>query len=247
MPRRSEKESVIGRSMLSIISKGVAADQLTTAREDLNVWMHKDPMNFIRAKDPETGKHIITTQDERDARNPFKPVPYHKPYVGLYVGRLFSERLLVVEKSRQMMATTLTCLGILYETTSIGGRRSIISKVTEDEAKTILRDKIRGPWERAPQWWRELNPLTDKPGDRAFCKKQRSMIVAAAMNMANREARGNTASWIFVDEAAFQDAVRAIVDAVMPMAARLTLVTTPDISTIGGRFVRAVIYDEDLS
>jgi hypothetical protein len=63
------------------------------------------------------------------------------------------------------------------------------------------------------------------------------------MNFADADARGATASLIFVDEAAYQDLFPAIYRAVLPMASRLWAVTTANIGNPGADFFKQLVFD----
>jgi hypothetical protein len=194
--------------------------------------------------DPLTNQPIYWTQDERDDRLPIKPFPAHQEYVFHTVDWLFRYGLIFIHKSRQMYVSTLTLAYIMWHCMFVDARRWLISKVTEDEAKELLRDKIRFPYLHLPEWFKELYPATDKPEDRMVFGATRSRILAVAENAAVRELRGGTASGLLVDEMAFQREAPQMWTAAQPMAARIIGVSTPNIGNPGARFMKKMVFEE---
>jgi len=221
----------------------------------------KHPWHFISAKDPITGNPVINTKDEIEGK--VRPYPAEKEYLKELVNDLRQDdiryrveetgkkikiaNVFLIHKSRQMIVTTTCMLVCLWEILFREAQRVILSKVTEDDAKEILRDKLRSPWANMPHWIKKALPLTQKPEGRATAEKTGSYVLAAAENAAERECRGGTASRLVIDEAAFQDRTKDIFDAGVPMARRITIITTPLPGSPGGKFVRSCIFDEDVS
>jgi hypothetical protein len=191
------------------------------------------------ARDPLTGLPLITTKDELDKRAPFKGFP-DKEYLRNLIDCYYTERDVMVEKSRQMIISTATCLYILWETLFLQGRRWLISKTKEQDGIELIRDKIRGPWARAPEWFKAKHPITPGPQRQVYAKKSDSYITAVTENVANRTARGGTASGFFLDEAAFQQYTRDIYAAARPMADKIIMVSTPSMGP-GGIFMRGML------
>lgn len=222
----------------------------TPAQQQLIHHMSQHPWNFLSAQDPETGKAIIRTKDE--IAGAIRPYPLVKKYLRNLVDSLVQDSydetgavdVLIIHKSRQMIVTTTCMLVCLWELLFRAAQRIILSKVTEDDAKEILRDKVRAPWANMPDWVRRELPLDLKPEGRATAGSTGSYLLCSAENAAERECRGGTASRLVVDEAAFQDRSRDIFEAGVPMARRITLITTPLAGSPGGRFVKELVYDE---
>jgi hypothetical protein len=194
--------------------------------------------------DPLTNKPIYWTKDERDDTTPNKPFPADWEYLRHYFDTLLYRRLVVVQKCRQMYVSTATLAFILWHCLFAQNRRWLISKVTEDNAKELLRDKVRYPYSQLPEWFRELYPASDTPENRMDFDRTKSWIGAVAENAASRHLRGGTASGVLVDEAAFQREYKKIWRASMPMAARLVAVSTPEIGNPGAQFMKQQVTQQ---
>jgi hypothetical protein len=191
--------------------------------------------DWLMSRDPDTGRQLIWTRDELDRKNPVKPFP-NLAYLRALV-ELFEEfKFCIVEKCRQMIISTVCCLFISHEAQSVDARRWLISRTIEKDAKELLRDKIRAPWLLAPKWYQQASPITEAPMELVHAKNTDSYIQAVSENVANRSARGGTASGFLLDEAAYQDQSRDIITAAAPMAARILMVSTPSMRP-GGRFM----------
>lgn len=199
------------------------------------------PWNFLTGRDPETGLMIYQTKDERDPITPYKKFPEYWEYLYHYVDLLLVKRLIIVEKSRQMYVTTATLGYIMWDCLFTDARRWLISKITEDDAVELLRDKIRYPYSQLPDWFRKLYPADPTPANRMFFEGTSSYIRAVAENAAIGDMRGGTASGVLVDEAAFQREFPKIWMAGMPMAAKIVAISTPEIGNPGARFMKRLI------
>lgn len=209
--------------------------------------MSEDPWNMLTARDPFTGRQVIWTRDERErddakSRKPFPPIPYLKEVVRA----LDREEVVFIPKSRQMIVSTTCMLVILHETLFRYAKRSIVSKVAEKGAKELLRDKLRAPWEMTPEWFRDYLPLSAKPQAVATSSRTQSYVHAVAENAASGELRGGTTSIMLLDEACYQDMSAEIFTAAKPAASRIWVVSSPQIGTFGGRWMKAAINDEEM-
>jgi hypothetical protein len=254
----TRRQVQIGAAVLGVKSDE-KSNRLSEARQQALIDWAKHPWNFLTGVDPDTGEPIYRTRDERDDRNPIKPFP-KKDYLKRLVDDLRQDEPRFVEvdgvraevadvlflvKSRQMICTTSVMGVCLWEMLFRPARRIILSKVTEDDAKEILQDKLRAPWSHLPGWVQKELPLDDQPAGKASALHTGSYCLAVAENAAYRECRGGTASRLVIDEAAFQDYCQEIVEAAQPMAKRITIITTPMANSPGGNFVRQMIFDEN--
>lgn len=214
-----------GRPTKTILARREGAYEFVAERRGLlSVWS-SDPWLFLTGKDVD-GAPVIVTKDESDQKNPYKPFPGEKLYLRELTRDLMGdEKIVLVDKSRQMMVSTLCCLLLLHHVMFRRGRRCFISKQKEELAVMLMADKIRGPYSRMPRWLRELFPM-DGPANRFRCETTDSEISAVAQNAASSEFRGNTASIILIDEAAFQEYFPDMLRAAEPMASRVWAVTT---------------------
>jgi hypothetical protein len=180
------------------------------------------------------GRPLIWTSDERSQTEPVKPFP-DLEYLRLYTGILNDEQYVFTDKSRQMIISTTTLGYIDWQCRFIPARRWVLSKKTEDEAIEMLEDKVRAVHSRLPEWVQLISPQSTKPQKKVRYAASRSYILAANEAAAFGQARGGTASGVFVDEAAYQDGFIAIVTASLPMCDKLFATTTPAMGTPGGR------------
>jgi hypothetical protein len=208
----------------------------TAERRALLMAWAKDPWAFLTGVDID-GKPLIVTQDESNAGQPFRPFPTDKPYLRLLADELLGPaKVVLVDKSRQMMVSTL-CMLLLYWTVLFRpGQKVFISKQTEDLAIMLINDKVRGVHRRTPAWFQGALPLSMKPAEKAMAARTGSEIIGVAQNAAVRHFRGNTASIVLVDEAAFQEECEEIFRAAEPMASKIWLVSTANYGNPGAAF-----------
>lgn len=208
---------------------------------------------FLTARDPETNRPLIWTKDEADKAAPLKPFPSDLKYVREYLEVLEYEPWVLVDKSRQMYVTTSTMLFIHWHCLFRIARRCLLSKSTEKEAKEILKDKVRFPHSQMPLWAQQALPITSMPQRSIRYIKTGSILIGAAQNVAETEARGGTCSIMFIDEAARQQKYRAIVAGATPMimgkpgvtGGQLYAATTPDVGSPGAKAFKADLDDKE--
>jgi hypothetical protein len=208
---------------------------LTPARaEALRLWQ-QECWAFLTGKDPDTGRPILWTRDERDKERPVKPFPAHLDYLHYLIDLLENppEPILAVEKSSQMIVTTTILLHSAWDCAFHTGRRVMLSKHKEAEAEAILRDKVRFPWEQLPEWLRRVIPVTKSPANRAVWPRTSSQIWGLTENAARAEARGNTYTRGLIDEAEFQDELQATFAAMRPRTDQIVMWSTPYIGGAG--------------
>ena len=208
-------------------------------KDTLNHWA-SHPWNFLSGQ-TEDGGPIYWTKDEKDKVDPIKSFPIKWEFLYHFVDLLHREDLVVVQKSRQQYITTVSLGVMLWDCLFTDARRWLISKITEEDATELLRDKIRFPYGRLPEWFRRLYPASSTPSNRMDFLATESYIRAVAENAAIGDMRGGTASGVLVDEAAFQREYRNIWGAAAPMAARIWTVSTPNVGNPGARFMRQQI------
>lgn len=173
------------------------------------------------------GRPIIWTTDERDEKAPLKPFPDDKEYLKLLVEwALGSPKTVQLDKARQMMATTTLVLVADWLCRALDARKVILSKSKREEAEAIIEEKLRAVHLRLPLWVQEASPITMAPKSVVKYRATKSRFMGVAENFAVREARGNTASVVMVDEAAYQRLLADILAGVMPMAAVLWFLST---------------------
>lgn len=142
-----------------------------------------------------------------------------------------------IDKSRQMITTTATLAFANWNCMMFESRAWLLSKQKEDEAKILLRDKVRFSMLHMPEWLRQQRGCRMKPEHEARYPTN-SAILAVAENVADTAARGGTKTGVIVDEAARQEMFKSIVGAARPMASLIVGLTTPDIGNQGARDFR---------
>lgn len=203
-----------------------APDPAATVEERRNLlrqWS-SDPWQWLTGRDT-NGRQIIYTKDEGDSEHPYKPFPA-KPHLRRLTRDLLGDaKVVLVDKSRQMMVSTLCCLLILHLILFRRGRVCFISKQKRELAEMLMRDKIAGPYERMPEWVRLALPLEINKAQ-IVATRTDSRVNAVAQNAAVGEFRGNRASIVLVDEAAFQEYFVEMIGAAREMCDRMWAVTT---------------------
>ena len=226
----------------ALFGSKVARADLHPARQKLFNQISKDPWRFMTAEDPLTSEPLVWTRNENSprGRDPFPD----KDYLRLYVKALVDEPVLFVPKSRQMIISTATLVLCLWEILFQYSFRTILSKVTEEDAEELLENKVRFTYRALPERLRKMRKVHDRPKGRAVCSDTASYILAAAQNVADRECRGGTGNRLVIDEAAYQDYTQSIVEAGQPMTNRLVVISSPNVSYPGGRWMRQIIFSE---
>jgi hypothetical protein len=200
-------------------------------RRDLLREWSRDPWDFLTGRDT-NGKPIILTKDEGDAEHPYKAFPAKQHLYRLTRDLFGEEKVVLVDKSRQMMISTLCCLLLMWLIMFRRGRTCFISKQKRELAEMLMRDKIAGPYERMPEWVRLALPLEINKSQ-IVATRTDSRVNAVAQNAAVGEFRGNRASVVVVDEAAFQEYFREMVGAAREMCDRMWAITTANAGNPG--------------
>lgn len=220
-----------------------AEQSLLRQRQEL--WDHWSvhPWNYLTGKDLD-GRPIIWTTDERDDVTPVKPFPEDKEYLKWMTSELWGDnRIVFIDKARQMYVSTLCCLIIDWYCTFLEDREVVVSRVKEESAIKLINDKIRKVNSRKPQWLQDRVQMTPSPERVITYGCSGSTVTAVAQNFAVSDSRGITASLIVVDEAAYQDYFPQIYRAVLPMANRLWAVTTANIGNPGAALFLQLIRE----
>lgn len=223
---------------MSLFLPNKKVDRIKIQRREMLKHWSRHPFDFLTGDDTD-GTPIYWTKDEGDEENPYKAFPKDKPFQKLLVADLLGkEKIVLVDKSRQMMVSTLCCGLLLHHCMFRRGRKMMISKQKEDQAWMLIQDKIVGPYGRLPAWVRELFPMEINK-NKLRCETTDSMILGVGQNAAASEFRGNQASILMIDEAAFQEYFGDMLRAAKPMAARVWAVTTANSGNPGAeRFAK---------
>lgn len=147
-------------------------------------------------------KEFCYTLDEHDKENPIKKFP-DKEYIWDMVDLYLNERLLLIEKSRQMMVTWTFMACHLWEAMFMPGRRIFFQSKKELDANNLV-DRVKLIYDHLPEKMRKMYPAKEP---RAYLKlefpKWNSIIQGVPQG--GDVLRQYTASRIFSDEMAFQE------------------------------------------
>lgn len=201
--------------------------------------------NPQRAWDPETNPFIklrirsfVFTQDEHDQAAPYKRFP-DKKYLRLAAYSWVHEPLLAVPKSRQLMMTWLFCAIACHETLFRNARNTAWISKKFDDANAHIQERVRGIIDRLPSdvlYVPETKPIK---GELA-CEETNSII--RAMGEEAKGLRQYTFSWVFSDEAAYQEQASEIITAALPTVnggGRFTLVSSANGKEVFYRVISA--------
>jgi hypothetical protein len=197
----------------------------------LDAWA-LDPWAWLSGKDTD-GRPILWTKDEFDRSAPLKPFPSHLRYLREFVRVLESEPRVLVDKARQMYVSTTVLLFNDWDSAFHPAVNTVLSKTKQEESIALLKDKVRFPFSRLPEWVQQARPIRKTPAKRIDYPRTESSTLGAAENMAVGEARGRTASRAIVDEAAYQETFEEMLQALDPMAAQIIAVSSPNLGCRG--------------
>lgn len=217
-------------------------DSIAAQRIGLMTLWHDNPWQYLTAHDVgDDAQAIINTADELDDNHPVKPFPAfrHLKYI---TEELWSYRIVLIDKVRQMLITTLCMLLIDWYCSFREEREVFVSRVKEELAEKLLNDKIRAVHARKPTWLQLACPISKQPKNIITYLETGSTVTGVAQNFGSSDARGATASLILVDEAAYQELFPSIYRAVLPMAARLWAVTTANIGNPGAALFKQLVF-----
>ncbi len=253
MPTRRRAE-VLRQVAARLAKVDIDDDRLPDeALRAIELW-EKHPWNWLSSDDPlNPGRPLVWTKDERNQSDPFRPFPKELEYIEPIVDCVFTAHgdgkvpvTIAIDKARQKYMSTTLLLYFDWEARFHPARRILWSKSTEDEAKEMLKDKIRTPYSLLPEWVKQKFWMSDGPEVRVDYGKslaERSYISGVAENVAVRDARGGTATMIGIDEAARQQKLRDILSAAGPMTDKIIMLTTADIGTDGAECFKEYLKD----
>lgn len=167
---------------------------------------------------------FVWTQDEHDHAKPFKRLP-DKDYLKLISYAWVHEPLLAIPKSRQMMVTWNFCAIAVHETLFRQARNTAWISKKFDDANAHIEDRVKGVADRIPA--RLIKPDDHFKSGMWECDATNSKI--RAMGEEAKGLRQYTFSWVFSDEAGYQDQTWEIIEAAMPAVkggGRFTLVSS---------------------
>ena len=151
-------------------------------------------------------KHFVFTLDEHDANLPAKRLPMEKEYLQELAHYFFTEPLLLVEKSRQMMVSWIMIACHLWDVQFHAGRRIFFQSKKETDANEMV-NRAKFIYHNYPPIVRDvIYAKYPAKTPMAYLKlefaKQNSIIQGTPQGA--DVLRQYTASRIFSDEMAFQ-------------------------------------------
>ncbi len=199
------------------------------AWDPVDIPVQQDPK---RAWDPVTNpflkvrvRSFVWTQDEHDQSNPFKRLP-DKDYLRLVSYAWIHEPLLATPKSRQLLMTWLFSSIAVHETLFRPAKLTAWISKKFDDANANVEKRIKPVAERLPKKHFYVPSFRFIKG--VFeCEDSGSII--RAMGEEAKGLRQYTFSWVFDDEAAFQEQASDIITAALPTingGGRFTLVSS---------------------
>ena len=145
---------------------------------------------------------FVKTQDEHDSESPIKRIP-KKEYIKELAHKFQTEDKLLIEKSRQMMVTWISCAYALWFTMFNEGKRTFMQSKKEADANANL-DRIKLIYRYLPDEIKEKYPADNPmPYCKLTWKKRNSSI--QAIPQGPDILRQYTSSLIISDEMAFQE------------------------------------------
>ena len=169
------------------LALGLVAKELEHCKNDL--------LHFLT-------EHVLTL-DEHEKVNPVKKLPMHKEYLRDLAQLFLTERLLLIEKSRQMLVTWFMVAAHLWEAMFHEGRRIAFQSKKEEDANNLI-DRAKFIYNHLPEYMKQVPYRADPP---SYCKlsfgKQNSVIQGIPQGA--EQMRQYTFSRIFSDEFAFQE------------------------------------------
>lgn len=150
---------------------------------------------------------FVFTQDEHDVVHPIKPLPIHKQYLRELAMYFLTEKLLLVEKSRQMMVTWIMVACHLWDAQFHEGRRIFFQSKKEVDANHLV-DRAKVIYDSYPAPYNYI--IYSKYGmrePRAYLKMEFPAMKSIIQGVPQGAdvIRQYTASRIFSDEMAFQE------------------------------------------
>lgn len=153
-------------------------------------------------------EHFVYTLDEHDVRSPVKQLPYRqKKYIGELADLFLNERMLLVEKSRQMLVTWVMVACHLWDAQFHAGRRIFFQSKKEVDANHLV-DRAKIIYNNYPPVYKQVIQHQFPANEpQAYLKlefgKHHSIIQGVPQGA--DILRQYTASRVFSDEMAFQE------------------------------------------
>lgn len=178
--------------------------------------------------------NVVKTFDEHDKKNPVKSFPL-RPYIKPIVDEFLKpDQVLLLTKSRQMMASWLFTALLLHQGQFFGYQKEAFFSKKQDDAH-LLVERSKFIYTHQPLWLRNMCPITrrmtDMPKGELYFENG-SVLVGLAQGA--DQVRSQVPSTAFLDEMAFQTEAKQTYIACLPCAQKIVGVSSAN----GGFFAR---------
>lgn len=167
------------------LSQRIAEDETKKCQESLWYFM----------------ENYVQTLDEHDSNSPIKSLP-KKEYLKELSNLFLIERLLLIEKSRQMLVTWMGMAYCLWLAMFHQGKRIFVQSKKEQDANNLI-DRIKFIYEHLPDWFKEKYKANPFSYLKLEFGKWNSIIQGIPQGA--EQLRQYTVSLVFSDEMAFQE------------------------------------------
>jgi len=188
-------------------------------------------------------QRFVWTLDEHDRQNPVKQFPYHKQYLQELAVLLQNEKLLLIEKSRQMLLSWILCALCIWEILFKPGQRVCLQSKKEADACALL-DRCKFIYDHLPSELKQAYPAQPAFLRLTITHSAGPSSLIQSLAQGPDQVRGYTFSLIVSDELAFQEQSEEAFNAAMPSikgGGRYIGVSTPN----GKETFYRLIHDYD--
>lgn len=148
-------------------------------------------------------RNFVYTLDEHDEDNPTKPIPMEKKYLSDLASIFQTERLLIIEKSRQMMVTWIGMAYCLWVGMFHEGRRVFVQSKKEKDADELI-NRAKFIYSHLPEYFK-IRYRANEPMSYLTIKFGKHNSVIQGIPQGADVIRQYTLSLLWSDEMAFQE------------------------------------------
>ena len=186
--------------------------------------------------------NFVRTQDEHDQQYPIKRIP-KKKYIKELADLMQNEKMLLVEKSRQMMVSWLSCALCVWQAMYYPGQRIMIQSKKEGDADGLV-DRCKFIYMNLPKEIRDKYPVKQPMAYLKLIFMSNPVSTIQGTPQGADTLRQWTCSLIISDEMAFQEMAEDAFTASKPTlvgGGRIICISTPN----GRGFFWRLAYDID--
>lgn len=174
----------------------------------------------IALQDPWEFLHWCRTKDEHDQENPVKAFP-RKEYIRITLMEMMEPGILFLPKSRQIMATWMSCVYVLWLSKRFDYRLSFVQSKKEDDAAVIVfKGGKTNNWDTARMSFIESHLplwLQDHPEVSYARMAYPNGSIIEGIPQGGDMIRSKTPSLVLSDECAFQPEFADAYTAMLPI------------------------------